>query len=81
MDMKEASAMTEASGFPSDQDLGNAPERKSDVSVGRGGSAEARHARASAPSFSAELRKLTQEAPLPSLLMAFPLGVLVARRR
>ncbi|RZM94010.1 hypothetical protein CWO91_39745 [Bradyrhizobium genosp. SA-3] len=81
MDMKEASAMTEASGLPSDLDLGKDSEAKSDVSVGRGGRAEARHARASAPSFSAELRRLTREAPLPSLLMAFLLGVLVARRR
>jgi hypothetical protein len=66
MDMREASAMTEASGLPSDQDgFETAFEAKSGVSDGMRGSAEVREARA----------------PLPSLLMAFLLGVLVASRR
>jgi hypothetical protein len=82
MDMREASAMTEASGLPSDQDgFETAFEAKSGVSDGMRGSAEVREARAPAVSFSAELRRLTREAPLPSLLMAFLLGVLVASRR
>jgi hypothetical protein len=84
MDMREASAMTEASGLPGDQDgVERASEAMPGAADGMRGSVEARNVRAPAPavSFSAELRRLTREAPLPSLLMAFLLGVLVARRR
>lgn len=80
MDMREVSAMTEASGLPSDQDsLETAFEAR--AGEGSRSNAEARDVRVSAVGFSAELRRLTREAPLPSLLMAFLLGVLVARRR
>lgn len=76
MDMREVSAMTEASGLPSDQDT------VEHVSVAMPGasSAGSRDTRTPAVSFPDELRRLAREAPLPSLLMAFVLGVLVARR-
>jgi hypothetical protein len=67
MDIKEASAMTEASGLTNDPDMP--------------GNAKVSDARLPAASLFAQLRKMTLEAPLQSLLLAFLLGVLVARRR
>jgi hypothetical protein len=66
MDMREASAMTEASGLTDD------PEPDT---------AKVLDPRLPAAGLSAQLRKMTVEAPLQSLLLAFLLGVLVARRR
>jgi len=82
MDMREASAMTEASGLPSDQDaIENASQATRSVSDAMRGGAKARDARTPAVAFSDELRSLAREAPLLALSMAFLLGVLVARRR
>jgi hypothetical protein len=67
MDMREASAMTEASGLTDDPDV---PDTSKVLDP-----------RLPAASLSAQLRKMTVEAPLQSLLLAFLLGVLVARRR
>jgi hypothetical protein len=72
MDMKEASAMTEASGLTDDQDA---------TSSGRmAGSANERDAHPVAR-FSEQLERMTVEAPLRSLFLAFLLGVWIARRR
>ena len=67
MDMREASAMTEASGLTNDPDMP--------------GAAKVSESRLPAASLSAQLRKMTLETPLQSLLLAFLLGVLFARRR
>jgi len=83
MDMREASAMTEVSGLTPDQGVENAvgatPGTAKDMS-GNPGPLDSDSAHA-AMRFSDQLRKLTLEAPLQSLLIAFLLGVLVARRR
>ncbi len=74
MDVKEASAMTEASGLVNEQD-GN--ENTSDAS----------RRPLQSPSqdiairWAERLRKVTVSAPLQSLFVAFLLGVWVARRR
>jgi hypothetical protein len=74
MDMKEASAMTEASGLTNEQD-GNAH------------SSDARRRPLRSPSRDAAirwaewLRKVTVKAPLQSLFAAFLLGIWIARRR
>jgi hypothetical protein len=74
MDMKEASAMTEASGLVNDPD---GIEQTSD----------ARRQTLQSPSQDAairwaeRLRKMTVKAPLQSLAVAFLLGMWVARRR
>ncbi len=83
MDMREASAMKEVSGLTPDQEgvenaVGATPGTAKDMS-GNPGPLDSDSAHA-AMRFS-DLRKLTLEAPLQSLLMAFLLGVLVARRR
>ena len=73
MDMKEASAMTEASGLTNEQ----------------GVNAHSSDARRPLPSPSQDaairwaerLRKVTVKAPLQSLFVAFLLGIWVARRR
>lgn len=73
MDAKEASAMTEASGLVDDQD--------------RVEKAGARRRPLQSPSHEAamrwadRLRRVTLNAPLQSLFVAFMLGVWVARRR
>jgi hypothetical protein len=66
MDMKEASAMTEASGLVS--------EEGSDVRPDKGASQDF------AIRCAERLRKVTIEAPLQSLFVAFLLGIWVARR-
>ena len=67
LDMKEASAMTEASGLANEQE-GNArpPQTSSQDPVIR---------------WAERLRKMTVKAPLQSLVVAFLLGIWVARRR
>jgi hypothetical protein len=69
MDMREASAMTEASGLTNDQD-GNArrlpPQSPSQDAAIR---------------WAERLRKVTVKAPLQSLFVAFLLGIWAARRR
>jgi hypothetical protein len=84
MDVKEASAMTEASGLVDD------PDAVRQVSESRPSSQteQARTRRPpQAPSFEAalrwaeRLRKVTVQAPLSALFVAFLLGAWVARRR
>ena len=69
MDMKDASAMTEASGLTNEEN-GNArrlpPRAPSQDAAIR---------------WAERLRKVTVKAPLPSLFVAFLLGIWVARRR
>jgi hypothetical protein len=83
VDMKETSAMTEASGLVNGQGgvkhaPGAMPRDKREM-----GGKESLAEQGSVPRFrfSDQLRKMTMEAPLPSLAIAFLLGVLVARRR
>jgi hypothetical protein len=74
MDMKEASAMTEASGLTNDQG-------------GIDQTSGARRRPLQSPSqdvamrWADRLRELTVKAPLQSLFVAFLLGIWVARRR
>jgi hypothetical protein len=75
MDMNEASAMTEASGLVDDQDhLRNA----SPTTPGKG---KQTNFPRTAPDLVEQLRKITIDAPLRSLLVAFLFGAWVARRR
>jgi hypothetical protein len=73
MDMREASAMTEASGLVS--------ERDGPASEGNAGAARESDLVPPALRLSDWLRKTASEAPLQSLAVAFLLGVLVVRRR
>ena len=75
MDMKEASAMTEASGLTDGQDGYGSPSAR------RPGPASTTKAGSAAATVSEQLRKMTLDAPLRSLLLAFLFGVWVARRR
>jgi hypothetical protein len=82
MDMREASAMTEASGLTTDQDgvensSGSIPGTAKDMSA----SPTPLDPDTAGMRFSDQLRELALRAPLQSLLLAFLLGVLVARRR
>jgi len=74
MDMKEASAMTEASGLTNEQE-GNEPTSKARRRPIQPPSQDA------AIRWAERLREVTVKAPLQSLLAAFLLGVWVARRR
>ena len=74
MDMKEASAMTEASGLTDDQDGSEHtfdPRRRPLQSPSQD----------AAIRWAERLRKVTVKAPLQSLFVAFLLGIWVARRR
>jgi hypothetical protein len=73
MDMREAAAMTEASGVVN--------ERDGPASEGSAGAARESGVAPPAVRLSEWLRKTASEAPLQSLAVAFLLGVLVARRR
>ena len=76
MDMKEASAMTEASG------LSNDPAGVEQASgAGRRPRQLESPASDAAMRWADQLREVTVKAPLQSLLVAFLLGVWVARRR
>jgi len=65
MDIKEASAMTEASGLVNEQEQAAEPRRPQDV----------------ASICADLLRQVTVRAPLQSLAFAFVLGMWFARRR
>jgi hypothetical protein len=69
MDIKEASAMTEASGLTNEQD-----------DIGRRRSFQS-PLQDAAIRWAERLRKVTVKAPLQSLFVAFLLGIWVARRR
>ena len=75
MDMNEASAMTEASGLVDDQEHLKNP---SPTTSGKGKQTDFPR---SATDLAEQLRKVTIDAPLRSLLIAFLLGAWVARRR
>ena len=80
MDMKEMSAMTEASGLTNDdggieQASLSRPSRQADASR------RPWHSQDAAMRWAEQLREMTLKAPLQSLLMAFLLGIWVARRR
>ncbi|MCK1521869.1 hypothetical protein [Bradyrhizobium sp. 17] len=83
MDMKEGSAMTEASGLVHDQD---GTELAAGAMPGASTEAGGRPQPLQSPSSDAamrwadQLREVTVKAPLQSLLVAFLLGVWVARR-
>jgi hypothetical protein len=74
MDMKEASAMTEASGLVGQQDGGdrNPSER---------GRPFQQPSQDAAVRWAERLREVTVKAPLQSLFVAFLLGIWVGRRR
>ncbi|MBR0793067.1 hypothetical protein JQ631_28675 [Bradyrhizobium manausense] len=78
MDMKETSAMTDASGLVDD------PAGAKLAREAREAAADATARRQSSPSDAAawadRLREITVKAPLQSLFVAFLLGVWVARR-
>lgn len=74
--IEEASAMTEASGLTDEQRIDHAAESIRALAGGTAGASSA-----GPHSFSDALRRLTVEAPLQSLAIAFLLGVLVAWRR
>lgn len=81
MDVKEASAMTEASGLVDDPDAMGAPQPS-----GRTEAAETRRSlrqpsNEAALRWAERLRKVTVQAPLSSLFVAFLVGTWVARRR
>ena len=69
MDMKEASAMTEASGLTNEED-GSARRQPPQAPL-----------QDAAIRWAERLRKVTVKAPLQSLFVAFLLGIWVARRR
>jgi hypothetical protein len=74
MDMKEASAMTEASGLTNEQ----SGSEQASVASRRPLQSPSQEA---AMRWADRLRKVTVKAPLQSLIAAFLLGVWVARRR
>jgi len=82
MDVKEASAMTEASGLVDDHDSGESAGYESPAGP-KTTSPSARLDPGSRPiaRLSDELRDIAKAAPLQSVFAAFLLGVLVARRR
>ena len=83
MDMKESSAMTEASGLTGEQ--GDLERASSDRSRAKTASADGRAttptSRDAAVRWAERLREVTVKAPLQSLLVAFLLGIWFARRR
>ncbi len=84
MDMKEAAAMTEASGLTDDQ--GGIQQASSPLSGSgeqRGASSRQLHSPSSdsVKRWADQLREVTVKAPLVSLLVAFLAGAWIARRR
>ncbi|WP_027566450.1 hypothetical protein [Bradyrhizobium sp. URHA0013] len=77
MDIRESSAMTEASGLVDDQFIARTShEPHSDAGTGADTPSQALSAQ-----LADQLRKMTKAAPLQTVFAAFLLGVLVARRR
>ncbi|MGY4429702.1 hypothetical protein ACVWWO_002179 [Bradyrhizobium sp. F1.13.1] len=82
MDMKEASAMTEASGLTNEQDgvdHASAARLRAEAEASR--RPLRRASQDAAMRWVDQLREVTLKAPLQSLCVAFLLGVWVARRR
>src|SRR6185312_6534214 len=72
MDMREASAMTEASGLTDEQDGRETPGSDTPIEM---------HSDRPLSRISDVLRKITLAAPLSSLFIAFLAGIMLARRR
>ncbi|MEY9242543.1 MULTISPECIES: hypothetical protein [Bradyrhizobium] len=81
MDMKEASAMTEASGLVDDQDAIGAPQPSGQAESAGPQRSLRQPSNEAALRWAERLRKVTVQAPLSSLFVAFLLGTWVARRR
>jgi len=80
MDIKEAAAMTEASGLTDGQ---GGMEQTSSQRLGLDAHRAPQpnsHSSDSATRWADQLREVTVKAPLPSLLVAFLVGVWIARR-
>jgi hypothetical protein len=80
MDMKEASAMTEASGLIDDPDTGE-PQPSGQMESAETRRSLRQPSNEAALRWAERLRKVTVQAPLSSLFVAFLLGTWVARRR
>ena len=83
MDMKEASAMTEASGLvndPAGVQQASGARRGTSAEAGRRPRQLESPASDAAMRWADQLREVTVKAPLQSLFVAFLLGVWVARR-
>lgn len=82
MDIRESSAMTEASGLADEQIIaGNASHELPNAAKVKPSSPRLDQPSQSPARLSDQLRKMVREAPLQSVIAAFLLGVLVARRR
>ena len=81
MDMKEASAMTEASGLVDDEGAIGAPQPRRQTESAETRRSLRQPSNEVALRWAERLRKLTVQAPLSSLFVAFLLGTWVARRR
>ncbi|MDA9408031.1 hypothetical protein [Bradyrhizobium sp. CCBAU 45384] len=81
MDMKEASAMTEASGLVDHQAANSAPQESGQTEFAETRRSLRQPSNEAALRWAERLRKLTVQAPLSSLFVAFLLGTWVARRR
>lgn len=79
--MKEASAMTEASGLVADQDTIGAPQPSGQTEAAGTRRPQRQPSDEAALRWAERLRKVTVQAPLSSLFVAFLLGTWVARRR
>lgn len=81
MNMKEASAMTEASGLVDDPDAMGAPQPSGQAESAGTRRSLRQPSNEAALRWAERLRKVTVQAPLSSLFVAFLLGTWVARRR
>jgi hypothetical protein len=81
MDIREGSAMTEASGVVEDQLAGENASYEPHGPAKTAATLGALDARACSVHLSDRLRGITRQAPLQAVFAAFLLGLLVARRR
>lgn len=81
MDVKEASAMTEASGLVDDPEAIGAPQPSGQTESAGPRTSLRQSPNEAALRWAERLRKVTMQAPLSSLFVAFLLGAWVARRR
>ncbi|WP_024512058.1 hypothetical protein [Bradyrhizobium sp. ARR65] len=81
MDVREASAMTEASGLVDDRDAMGAPHPSGQTESAGTRRSLRQSSNEAALRWAERLRKVTLQAPLSSLFVAFLLGIWVAQRR
>lgn len=81
MDVNEASAMTEASGLMDNQDGVGVPGPSGEMGSDGTRRPQPHPSNEAALRWAERLRKVTVQAPLSSLFVAFLLGTWVARRR